>query len=88
MQSSSSATDDHVAGADFLSLLVSRSVYASALVDDHRATATASKFHVDTAPSLKPLKSILNKPKDQRLAFRSLPDLLATDGRRVETAND
>ncbi|GMH30536.1 hypothetical protein Nepgr_032379 [Nepenthes gracilis] len=40
------------------------------------------------APSLKPLKSILKKCRDWRLAFPSLADLIGTDCRRVGVAKD
>ncbi|GMH05909.1 hypothetical protein Nepgr_007749 [Nepenthes gracilis] len=40
------------------------------------------------APYLKPLKSILKKPRDRRLAFPSLADLINTDCRRVGAMKD
>ncbi|GMH01003.1 hypothetical protein Nepgr_002842 [Nepenthes gracilis] len=56
------------------------SVYASPRSDQARS--------MKQAQYLKPLKSILKKPRDRRLAFPSLPNLIGTDCRRVGVAKD
>ncbi|GMH24723.1 hypothetical protein Nepgr_026566 [Nepenthes gracilis] len=100
-QSSSSYHPDHEAKLQYVDAdnqhnLTCSPVHASALVEEPRSSASVGGLKADAdqarsmkqAPYLKPLKSIFKKPRDQGLAFPSLPYLIDIDCSRVGAAND